>query len=320
MTPILNNEIKFNVLCHTMAKNNLSLACNYITDIFNGSMSHKDRCSKAIKASLLAVRGFLLCIPFVNRITQFALRILSPELTIRSFFYFGEEELEIRYGIKTFLKTFIEPFVSKSLEEVRRELQDLGGLFTELNTEEKKQLLQLFCNTLLPAFQDPHFQSKFQAHFQKILQDLPLQEDELEIQLRSVLQNALQNTLLDVCIKDFLAGMKAQYEEDEDIDAQNFVFANFKNSLEDKIRSTIQDPEFKKDILAMLQDPVLQDPVIQAALQTNLQNLEFQRDFQGMLQNDEHLHLMIQDQFPSVQRDILLPAIQKAFQDPRWPV
>lgn len=101
MASVLNNEMEFNGFCHVMAKSNWSSAYNYITDIFNNSVSYKDKCNKVIKASLLTVRGFLLYIPFVNRITQLALRILSPELSeefIESPFCFGEEELKIRYS------------------------------------------------------------------------------------------------------------------------------------------------------------------------------------------------------------------------------
>ncbi len=152
MASVLSNEIQFNVFCHVMAKNNWSLAYNYITDIFNNSVSYKDKCNKVIKASLLTVRGFLLYTPFVNRITQLALRILSPELTIKSFFYFEEkkEDLMIRYSTEVLLSYFlqspqapdslnhqlIEVFPSfKDLEGFQKALQDPDGSFAELNQE-----------------------------------------------------------------------------------------------------------------------------------------------------------------------------------------
>ncbi|MEK7340176.1 MAG: hypothetical protein AABZ92_05645, partial [Verrucomicrobiota bacterium] len=116
---------------------------------------------------------------------------------------------------------------------------------------------------LLTTLQDSHFQSKLQAHFQKMLQELSLQEDELEDKLRSALQSALQNTFLDEFLEEFFICMQVACKKRAD--AQGLAFFH-------EIQSIIQDPEFKKDILA-----VLQDPVIQAALQTNLQNLEFQR-------------------------------------------
>lgn len=188
MTSILNNEIKFNVLCHIMAKNNLSLACNYITDIFNDSISHKDRCNKTIKASLLIVRGFLLCIPFINRITQFALRILSPELTTESFSDFGEEELEIRYSAEVLLSYCLQgsqnPDQSskeeldnlmkifalfEDLEEFQEALQDPNGFFTELNQEDKQQMLQLYSIFL----ENPE---EFQGILQDSLQNLSQEE------------------------------------------------------------------------------------------------------------------------------------------------
>lgn len=95
MAYVLNNEMEFNDFGHIMAKSNGSSAYNYITDIFNNSVSYKNTCNKVIKASLLSI-------PFASRITQLVLRILSSELTrefIESPSCFKEEELKIRYGI-----------------------------------------------------------------------------------------------------------------------------------------------------------------------------------------------------------------------------
>lgn len=168
--------MEFNGFCHAMAKSNWSSAYNYITDIFNNSVGYKDKCNKIIKASLLTVRGFLLYIPFVNRITQLALRILSPELTrefIESPSCFGKEELKIRYSKKVLLSYFLqasqapgsfnqlhredeeyeildegelmEIFDSfESPEDFQEALQDPSGPFSCLNQEEKQQMLQLY--------------------------------------------------------------------------------------------------------------------------------------------------------------------------------
>ena len=115
MTYLLKNEIRFNMDCHKMAKENWSLAYDYVTDIFlergyiidvfNGPMSckyidYKDIGNNIVKAYSLTVRSFLLYIPFINRITQFALRILSPKLTYECFDLFGVKELNIRYSKK----------------------------------------------------------------------------------------------------------------------------------------------------------------------------------------------------------------------------
>lgn len=109
MAYVLNNEMEFNDFSHVMAKNNWSSAYNYITDIFNNSVSYKNTCNKVIKASLLTVRGTVLYIPVVNRITQLVLRILSPELTrefVESPSCFGEEELKIRTSTEVLLPYF----------------------------------------------------------------------------------------------------------------------------------------------------------------------------------------------------------------------
>ena len=108
MASVLNNEMEFNDFCHVMAKNNWSLAYNYMTDIFHRSVSYKDKCNKVIKASCLTLREGLLYIPLVNRITQLALRILSLELTkefIESPSCFEEEELK-RYSTEALLRYF----------------------------------------------------------------------------------------------------------------------------------------------------------------------------------------------------------------------
>ncbi|QZA59062.1 hypothetical protein [Candidatus Rhabdochlamydia porcellionis] len=99
MACVLDNEMEFNGFCHIMAKSNWSSVYNYITAIFKNSVSYKNKCNKVIKASLLTVKETPLYMPFVNRITQLVLRILSPELTgefVESPSYFGEEELKIR--------------------------------------------------------------------------------------------------------------------------------------------------------------------------------------------------------------------------------
>ncbi|HEV3269122.1 MAG TPA: hypothetical protein VGZ69_00525 [Candidatus Rhabdochlamydia sp.] len=185
-----------------MAKNNLSLAYSYITDIFNDSISHKDKCNQIIKASLLTVRSFLLCVPFVNRITQFALRILSPELTGEVSSYFGEEELEIRYGTEVLLSDRLQVSQSidflnqmrdlfaffgglKNLEEFQETLQDPNGVFAELSQEEKQQMQQLFAVFL----ENPE-------EFQKEFQDMLSQEEEqfpTFLKNPDGLQEALQN-------------------------------------------------------------------------------------------------------------------------------
>lgn len=98
---IADNESTFNVLCHRMAKNNASLAYKYIKNIFDSSIPSKDRCNDAIKAFFLTVRIFPLCVPGINRITRFVLRLLSPPLTmefVESPSYFGIEERKIRYS------------------------------------------------------------------------------------------------------------------------------------------------------------------------------------------------------------------------------
>lgn len=134
MASILNNEMEFNDFCHAMAKSNWPSAYNYITDIFNNSVGYKDKCNKVIKASLLTVRGDPLYISFVNRITQLALRVLSPEPTkefIESPSCFGEEELKIRYSAEVFLSYFPQGSRTPgSFNQLNREGEE-DGVFDE---------------------------------------------------------------------------------------------------------------------------------------------------------------------------------------------
>ncbi len=90
MTSIAKNELHFNLSCYEMAKNNLSLAYKYAIDLSPNFLSRylpepasfelKDKCFNLIvKAPLLSLRAFSLCVPILNRITQLALRYLSPK-------------------------------------------------------------------------------------------------------------------------------------------------------------------------------------------------------------------------------------------------
>ena len=116
MTSIVKNEIHFNLSCHEMAKNNLSLACKYAIDLSpnflsrylpkpaSASFSLKDKCLNFfVKAPLLSLRAFSLCVPIANRVTQLALRFLSPknpsDFIDSCRFPPKKSELEIRYPV-----------------------------------------------------------------------------------------------------------------------------------------------------------------------------------------------------------------------------
>lgn len=67
------------------------------------SIGLKDRCVNLIKASLLLLRSPLLYLPLTNRMTQLALRFLSPRkvldfATSCPFRCYRKTELEIRYN------------------------------------------------------------------------------------------------------------------------------------------------------------------------------------------------------------------------------
>ncbi|PWU15332.1 MAG: hypothetical protein C5B45_02860 [Chlamydiae bacterium] len=114
-TSAIQKEMVFNSHCRNMAKDNALLACNYVKSTFTGILAHpvptirqtnpiglKDRCVHLIKAPLLLLRSPLLYLPLINRVTQLALRFLSPEyFNFRSsspFRYVKSTELKIRYN------------------------------------------------------------------------------------------------------------------------------------------------------------------------------------------------------------------------------
>ena len=111
VSTIVDNEKKFNILCHHMAKDNFSLASNYVKDIFTKSISNKDKFINLTKACFLALRTPLLCLPFVNRVTQLFLRLLSPKLTkefVSSLDFFKTvEERKLRYSVQSFVDACI---------------------------------------------------------------------------------------------------------------------------------------------------------------------------------------------------------------------
>lgn len=108
MISILQNERAFQSSCYQMATSNVALADSYLRSFFTGVFTHspptlaqlvlkciptepakptsvqlglKHRCANLVKASLLLIRVPFLCmlpLPFLNRITQLALRCLSP--------------------------------------------------------------------------------------------------------------------------------------------------------------------------------------------------------------------------------------------------
>ena len=128
-TSAVENEIAFNSNCREMAKNNVSLACNYIKSALTGVFTHptngsttsvalKDRCLNSIKTPLLLVRASLLSVPLINRIIQIGLRLLSPQLTADSVqpCPFTKVELKIRYNSNT-LSAAAEKLLKKNIRE-----------------------------------------------------------------------------------------------------------------------------------------------------------------------------------------------------------
>lgn len=139
VSTILDNEKRFNILCHHMAKNNFSLASNYVEDIFTKSISNKDKFIHLTKTCFLALRIPLLYLPLVNRVTQLFLRLLSPKLTkqfvVDSPNFFQVEELKIRYSVKSLVNACIvyqtnpenkTQDIVKFIKEIRKTLDEKG--------------------------------------------------------------------------------------------------------------------------------------------------------------------------------------------------
>lgn len=115
-TSAVRTELAFNSLCREMAKDNISLACNYIKSAVTGvsthfihgsttSVSFKNRCINLIKAPLLLLRAPLLYLPLTNRVTQLTLCFLFPQkptdFVEASLFHPTESELKVRYDENT---------------------------------------------------------------------------------------------------------------------------------------------------------------------------------------------------------------------------
>ncbi|MGL4540167.1 MAG: DUF4116 domain-containing protein, partial [Candidatus Rhabdochlamydia sp.] len=73
------HEVNFNFFCYKKALGNLSSAFNSINDVFTSSITDsqppltlKGRCSKLTQVSGLVIKAILLCIPLINKISQFA--------------------------------------------------------------------------------------------------------------------------------------------------------------------------------------------------------------------------------------------------------
>lgn len=129
MNTRVQKEIAFNLYCHEMAKDNVLLACNYMKSTLTGilaypnpisktteSISLKDRCINLIKAPLLLLRTPLLYLPLINRVTQLALRFLSPQQAadfVKTSSCFSKEELRIRYNHNTLVKVLEGSFEKK---------------------------------------------------------------------------------------------------------------------------------------------------------------------------------------------------------------
>ena len=126
MNTRVQKEIAFNLYCREMAKDNVLLACNYMKSTLTGilaypnpisktteSVSLKDRCINLIKAPLLLLRTPLLYLPLINRVTQLALRFLSPQQAadfVKTSSCFSKEELRIRYNHNTLVKVLEDSF------------------------------------------------------------------------------------------------------------------------------------------------------------------------------------------------------------------
>ena len=152
MIYIVQKEIAFNSLCRGMATDNLSLAKQYAQDAMTGafarftnnskgtSLTLKNRCINLAKASGLAARAPLLYIPFVNRITQLALRFLSPELTntcINSSSFFKRDEMHVRYSQYTRHK-FVEEYFRDNIKQKKRFDPSHLHLFNEVGFHSKE--------------------------------------------------------------------------------------------------------------------------------------------------------------------------------------
>ncbi|HEV3270482.1 MAG TPA: hypothetical protein VGZ69_07560, partial [Candidatus Rhabdochlamydia sp.] len=132
VSTIIDNEKKFNILCHHMAKSNFSLASNYVEDIFTKSVSNKDKFINLTKACFLALRIPLLYLPLANRVTQIFLHLLSPKLT-KEFvdspgFFKTIEERKLRYS----------PYAREGFE--KKQIVK----YNFLHNEEKKSCLKSF--------------------------------------------------------------------------------------------------------------------------------------------------------------------------------
>ncbi|MGL4540193.1 MAG: hypothetical protein ACRCU0_04375 [Candidatus Rhabdochlamydia sp.] len=156
MTSIAKNELHFNLSCYEMAKNNLLLAYKYTIDLSpnflsrylpepaSASLELKDKCFNLIvKAPLLSLRAILLCVPIANRITQVALRYLSPrnldDFVKSSPVHFRpkNEELEIRYSENTRRESIKDHYKNNIEQRKKFYLSDLH-LFKNLGFNDKE--------------------------------------------------------------------------------------------------------------------------------------------------------------------------------------
>lgn len=148
VTSAVQKEFAFNSLCREMAKDNGSLAWAYAKSAFARSVTNpttplafKDRCVNLIKAPLLLLRASLLCLPATNRVTQLALRFLSPrqpaDFVESSAFRPANAELKIRYNkniLVTFANTRLTSAAEKLLEKNIQENKEFNpSVFTNKN-------------------------------------------------------------------------------------------------------------------------------------------------------------------------------------------
>lgn len=126
----IQKEVSFNLSCYAMARNNVSQAAAYMRTVVTNIITHsaddstslslKDRCTNLAKAFGLLTRAPLLCIPLVNRATQFALRLLSPKSLLSELDSYPLKEIKIRYSTETFSQLVKEALLKKNTEEGRR--------------------------------------------------------------------------------------------------------------------------------------------------------------------------------------------------------
>ena len=213
MNSTVQKEIAFNSYCREMAKNNVSLACSYIKSAVIGAFTHpvsnsitslafKDRCMNLIKTPLLLLRSPLLCLPLANRVTQLALRLLSPKLSIDCINSFSSnKEVNIRYSSNArtqqvknyFLSNFKNkiPFDSSGLPlDFGFSSEECIDIFTKLSPNLTTELVESSTSEDLQAryskdmrckFAEDYFREKIKTKKEITISDLNLSGNYLTI-------------------------------------------------------------------------------------------------------------------------------------------